>query len=88
MTFIDNFNYIFIPNVLNFRKPYGTINRGFPFQADRLTRGRWKSMSQEISAVKLNQVGLSRRITLIVVNWRLHIVAEIYPLTASKCEKI
>jgi len=39
LTLIDNFNYIFIPNVLNFRKPYGTINRGFPFRSGQSHSG-------------------------------------------------
>lgn len=37
--FIDIFYYIFRPNVLKFRKHYGTINRGFPFQSGYGHRG-------------------------------------------------
>ena len=39
LTFIDNLHYIFMLNVLKFRKPYGTINKGLPFRIGQNHRG-------------------------------------------------
>lgn len=42
----------------------------------------------EVSTVPLNQSGLTRRITLVVVNWNLHLVSEIHLLSSGMRGKI
>jgi len=64
------------------------LTEDFLCAAGKLTVGDKKPVLWEISMVKLNPVGLNRRITLVVVNWSLHLVSENYALAPGWRGKI
>jgi len=60
------------------------LTEDFFFRTGKVTRGKCKPDFLEISTITLNPVALCRRITLVVVNWSLHLVSEIYRLATVR----
>jgi len=52
------------------------LTEDFLFGAGKAIVGKKPPVTWEISTAKLSHLGLSRRITLVLVNWSLHFVSE------------